>query len=145
MKDLKLITIPATASVIAPELNDIELLEGQFEFTLIDSTTRKTQDIVKILLTSLESVGAYQQYGSLLPATIGQRKTDALYAQISSSVTSALAYLVAVEPSDAPDEQLASIQSLKVKNGTDARELLISLIVAMQDGSIAQTEFGIKS
>lgn len=114
-----------------------EVITSTNDVATVESTERKTQDIMKILMTSIGSIPAYPVYGSNLPNIAGQRNTDAVFSQISTSVISALSFLNAVETSAELSEQIGAIVSLQVSSGADAREILLNLVVNMRDGSTA--------
>jgi len=139
LKDLKLIGSLDSNNPPAPRLNDIAVVD--YDIATTEFVARKTQDILKILVTTFESVPAYPLYGSGLPDIIGTRRPDDLHERISDAVIEALSFLSAVESSTLPSERIARIVSLQVTDGDDARTVIIRLVVEMEDGSIATTQF----
>lgn len=140
MKDLKLITLPDALVEVQAQYNDIELGDNN-DFVTQEGVTRRTQDIIKILLTSTGSLPAFPSYGSSLPDLVGSRDNETLLEQIRDAVINAVAFAQAVDISTVSSERIAKIVSLQVKNGTDPRTKLIYLVVAMEDGSISTTKF----
>lgn len=136
MFDLKLITLPPSSQPVSPVLNDIQV--ENYDLAVIDGVVRKTQDILKILLTQIGSNLIYVNYGSDLQQ-VGKRSTSQIAEDISNSITQAMGYLQAMETSNSPSERLKRIVTLNVVDGPDPRTKIIRLIVEMEDGSIATT------
>ena len=137
MKDLQLIHLPAAGDPMSPKFNDIEV--ENYDLKLIDGASRKTQDIIKILLTRLGANPVYPTYGSELPNVFGKRATPAVNDTILESIVKALGFVQAIETSTIPSERVKRIMSLFVEDGADARTKIIRLLVEMEDGSIADT------
>jgi hypothetical protein len=137
MFDLKLITLPPSSEPVSPKFNDIEVVD--YDLLLLDGVRRKTQDILKILLTRVTANLIFPNYGSELPNVVGSRATLDVVDRISDSIVKAMGYLQAMETSTKPDERLKRILYLNVVDGADPREKVIRLIVEMEDGSTATT------
>ncbi len=136
MFDLKLITLPPSNQPVSPVLNDIQV--ENYDLAVIDGVTRKTQDILKILLTQIGSNLIYTNYGADLQK-VGKRATAQVAEDISNSISQAMGYLQAMESSNSPSERLKRIVTMNVVDGSDPRTKIIRLIVEMEDGSIATT------
>lgn len=136
MFDLHLIHLPPSNQPVSALLNDIEVVD--YDLYLVDGVLRKTQDILKILLTEIGTNLIYENYGSDLQK-VGKRATAQVAEDIGNSIAQAMGYLQAVETSTKPDERLKRIVTLNVVDGPDPRTKIIRLIVEMEDGSIATT------
>ena len=137
MFDLKLITLPPSNQPVSPLLNDIQV--ENYDLMVIDGVSRKTQDILKILLTEVGTNLIYTNYGSDLQQ-VGKRATSQVAEDISASIVRSMGYLQAIETSNVPSERVKRIVTLNVVDGPDPRTKIIRLIVEMEDGSIATTE-----
>lgn len=137
MLDLKLITLPQNREPVSAKYNDIRVED--YDLVLVEGVERKTQDILKILLTRVAANLVYPNYGSELPNIVGKRAIAQIVDTISESIVKAMGYLQAMEESTKPDERLKRIVSLNVVDGSDPRTKLIRLIVEMEDGSTATT------
>jgi phage baseplate assembly protein W len=113
--------------------------KATYDIQVLQGVERKTQDIVKILLTSIGSNPVYPTYGSELPNIPGKRSTDATNDLILESIIKALGFVQAIETSIRPDERVKRIMSLYVEPGKDPRVKIIRLLVEMENGSIADT------
>ncbi len=140
MQDIKLITLPDVPVELSAQYNDLEFGDNN-DVILEKGTSRKTQDILKVLLTSTGNLPAYPTYGSSLPDLVGSRDDETLLDRIKDAVIGAVAFAQAVDTTTVPSERIAKIVSLQVKNGADPRTKLIYLVVAMEDGSISTTRF----
>ena len=136
MFDLLLIHQPPQQQSYAAQFNDIDVAD--YDIVLIDGVERKTQDILKALMTAQGSNLIFASYGTAWPS-IGSRIAPTNADSIANSVSQTLGYLQAMETSAVPSERLQSIVSLTVVPGSDPRSYVLRLIVSMEDGSIATT------
>jgi len=106
---------------------------------MVDGSKRKFQDIAKILLTRIGSDPIFPTYGSDIPNVIGER-AELVEGRVSDSVLEALSFLIEVEKSTAPNENIKSIKSLSVSTpASEPRQLDVLLSVILTDGSVVQT------
>jgi phage baseplate assembly protein W len=138
MKDLHVLRLPPPGNPVSPKFNDIEVED--FDLKTVEGVTRKTQDIIKILLTSLGANPVYPTYGSELPNVVGRRATADVTEVILDSIIRALGFVQAIETSTNPAERVKRIISVYVADAPDdPRTRVIRILVAMEDGSIADT------
>lgn len=132
MQDLSLLRYPNGAP-LDPKFNDIEL--SGYDFTLIDGPTRKQQDVVKILVTAIQSNLAYPLYGSDIPTLVPNRSFPDLQSKIKNSVIQALGFVQDMEASTDPAERISKIVSLNIsQNKQDTRRVTITLVVGLESG-----------
>jgi hypothetical protein len=106
---------------------------------MLEGPARKFQDIAKILITRIGSDSVIPTYGSQIPNVMGQRAID-VNDKLTDGVIEAMAFLVEVEQSTEPDENIAGIRSLKVETPrSEPRERDVNLDVDLQDGTFVQS------
>lgn len=138
MDDLRLFPVQ-TGALYAAADNDLEI--ESYDIVKLSGTARRTQDIIKILTTTVQSNPAYPTYGSYLSATIGNRDQEEIIKEkIKNSIVQAMSFLNNIENSGVPSEQLDSIVSLVIEKDKDPRAYIINLVVSMKDGSTAETQ-----
>ena len=144
MNDLQFLNYPGNAP-ISPQFNDIELVGS--DFALISGPQRKAQDVLKILVTRVQSNWAYPDYGSALPTLPGSRNTQSsagnsvILSQITDSIQLALGFIQQIETSVDPTERLQNIVSLSVQQGSDSRTLNVLLVLQTESGNNITTAF----
>ena len=98
---------------ITPDNNGVSFAGGGV--VMVGGPARKFQDIAKILITQMGADSVIPSYGSDLPKIKAQPANDDVGTQVSDSVVAALSFLVQVETSPLPDENIKSIQALSVQ------------------------------
>lgn len=137
MKDLAFLASPNPRVAVSPDDNDIAFANG--EAVTVEGPARKFQDIAKILLTRIGADPVFPTYGSEIPNVVGNRAIGA-DDKITDGVLEAMAFLVEVEESTRPDENITGIRSLKVETPpSEPRQRNVKLDVALADGSTVQT------
>ena len=130
MKDIFFIASEGEGVPLNPDGNDIQFANG--DLVLVDGPTRKFQDIAKILLTQIGADPIIPTYGSDLPSVMGHKNTPETVNKVTDSIVQAMAFLVEAEQSPLANENIKSIVTLNVQDGSDPRELDIRLVVALQ-------------
>jgi len=137
MKDVLFLSPKKSNVPVSPEDNDLLFADG--DVVMVDGSKRKFQDIAKILLTRIGSDPIFPTYGSDIPNVIGER-AELVEGRVSDSVLEALSFLIEVEKSTAPNENIKSIKSLSVSTpASEPRQLDVLLSVILTDGSVVQT------
>jgi hypothetical protein len=136
VKDLKFIQYQAGNSAVVAEVND--LLPENGDVAYVEGHDRKLQDLVKILATAIGSNPVFITYGSDLPTVVGKPAID-IPDQIRESILAAVSFLVEMETSPLPAEQIGSIQNLTVKkDGNNPEQYFVNLTVVLNDGTELQ-------
>lgn len=142
MKDIKLLGSETgefygdSNDVIFSSTNDLETIEG---------ADRVKQAIVKIFLTKLSSNPIFEGYGSSLPALIFSRIIDPrLDDLIKNMVLETLIYLINIEPSNVPNEQITQLNSLQVVPASegDITRYFITLGLTLGSGKTVTITLG---
>jgi len=137
MKDVLFLSPKKSNVPVSPEDNDLLFADG--DVVMVDGSKRKFQDIAKILLTRIGSDPIFPTYGSDIPNVSGER-AELVEGRVSDSVLEALSFLIEVEKSTAPNENIKSIKSLSVSTpASEPRQLDVLLSVILTDGSVVQT------
>jgi hypothetical protein len=137
MKDVLFISAPNPTVPVRPDDNDIIFSGG--DVVMVSGKERKFQDIAKILLTRIGSDPIFPSYGSEIPNVVGQPAV-LVDDKLTDGVLQAMAFLAEVETSREPNENIASIRSLKIETPPEEpRQRTVRLDVALTDGSVVQT------
>ena len=137
MKDILFLSTKKSNVPVSPEDNDLLFANG--DVVMVEGSKRKFQDIAKILLTRIGSDPIFPTYGSDIPNVSGER-AELVEDRVSDSVLEALSFLIEVEKSTAPNENIKSIKSLSVSTpASEPRQLDVLLSVILTDGSVVQT------
>lgn len=110
MKDLKYL---AALKETPGAFNDIEF-NAEGDIVTVENEDRVKQNAVKILMTE-KGIMPYPNYGCSLSTIPGNTPfNDELLNQVSDEIVAAIQYLVYVEESTVPAEQIAEIKNLDV-------------------------------
>ncbi len=139
MKDLKFIKLPMGRQLITPDENDVEFDPKTGDFVTVEGHARKLQDVVKILITAIQSNPILPDYGTTLSILPGTRAFSDLQQKTRDTIIQAMGFLQAVEQSSDPSERIRSIASLTVQR-TGAQEIFLVLAVELEDGFILTAE-----
>jgi phage baseplate assembly protein W len=123
MKDLKYL---ASLKSTSTAFNDSEI-GPDGDLVTVEGADRVKQDIAKILLTE-NGLMPYPNYGTSLPTLPGNSQFSSdLLNNVSSEVISAIHYLVFIEESQVPAEQIDSLSSLDVSYANSAVNIVMTV------------------
>lgn len=118
----------------------------------VSNTAKLKQDIIKVILTPLNSVKFHRWYGSSInEGTIGEIPSDTmLFQHISTALTQSLQRLQQLQRSQAtgqtvtPAEMLASIRNVDIQRAfDDPRQVNVVVVVLSKDLTAVEEMFTI--
>lgn len=137
MLDAKYLDATHPGQPITAAFNDLEI--ENYDIVTISGTARKTQDVIKALVTTKGSNLAYPNYGSDFSKSIGARAADTVNnGDISDSISEAMGYLKRMETSTDPHEQLRRV-SASINLTSQPQERQVNLVVETVAGDVIKT------
>lgn len=143
MKDAFLIPQQDVLTPVSARFNDL-VIENH-DIKTVEGPRRKTQDVVKIMITRQGENLIYPSYGALLQAVQGARNTVDIGEKLADGTKEAMAWLREMEESNDPSERLFRIVSLRLDNTASPNEKILRMVVELENGDILKNAFLIKT